>query len=98
MRTNLIEMLDDVNLPVHLGLDGSGELFGGAQQLVHTTSALRYAVFRHGVNFSGDPTRSTMLADLIRSLIKAMLSGMRLCCLVPLTCGFVRSACSRDAP
>jgi hypothetical protein len=38
MRTNLIEMLDDVNLPVHLGLDGSGELFGGAQQLVHTTS------------------------------------------------------------
>ena len=45
MRTNLINMLDELGIGSALGLRTSEQLFAGHSVLVHTTSAVRYATF-----------------------------------------------------
>ncbi|WP_409296943.1 hypothetical protein V1498_03585 [Peribacillus sp. SCS-26] len=53
MRKNLIEMLDGCGLPEHIGLSGAGELFGTRDDLLHTTSIIKYPVFKNGQNYTG---------------------------------------------
>ncbi|AJY74639.1 hypothetical protein [Paenibacillus beijingensis] len=55
MRTNLLRMLQELELHQALGLPDCESLFeGGATgKLLHTTSALRYPVFAGGRNYSG---------------------------------------------
>jgi hypothetical protein len=53
MRNNLVAMLDDLGLPVHLGISSSSELFSTASHLVYNTSILPYAVFYNQKNFNG---------------------------------------------
>ena len=45
MRTNLLQMLDELGVPRRLGLDSASDLFGCGWDLIHTTSILRYPVF-----------------------------------------------------
>jgi hypothetical protein len=53
MRMNLVSMLDELQVPSHLGIASSAFLFGEHHHLIHTTSAIRYAVFVNGENYTG---------------------------------------------
>jgi hypothetical protein len=53
MRKNLIEMLDQIELPAAIGLTSCASLFEEHSELLHTTSAIRYPVFVHGKNYTG---------------------------------------------
>jgi hypothetical protein len=53
MRTVLVRRLDGIGLPTALGVQSTGELFAGANSLVHMTSALRYTTLRDGKNYGG---------------------------------------------
>lgn len=53
MRTNLINMLDELRIPNHLGILSSACLFSESHHLLHTTSAIRYPVFIKGKNYTG---------------------------------------------
>jgi hypothetical protein len=54
MRTNLVTMLDALDLPRYLNLSSSDGLFSTNHHLVNTTSVIRYAVFVRGENYRGD--------------------------------------------
>lgn len=56
MRRNLIHMLDYIGLQRKLGLDSCVQLFSLSKHLLHSTSALRYPVFRNGRNYNGIPS------------------------------------------
>lgn len=53
MRKNLIDMLDQIDLPAAIGIEHSGSLFAERRDLLHTTSAIRYPVFLSGKNYTG---------------------------------------------
>ena len=53
MRKNLIEMLNQIGLPGAIGIESSGLLFEERRDLLHTTSVIRYPVFRQGKNYTG---------------------------------------------
>jgi hypothetical protein len=53
MRKNLTTRLDAIGLQTALGLDTVGWLFADRADLLHTTSAVRYPVFKDGKNYSG---------------------------------------------
>lgn len=63
MRPNLVGMLDHLGVNDWLGINSSDELFGSANHLVHTTSALRHPVFLKDENYNGTPnmTKHPML-------------------------------------
>lgn len=65
MRTNLVAMLDDLDVPHRLDLKTTASLFDTDARLLHATSALRYPVFVDGRNYAGSPspTRTPMLAS-----------------------------------
>ena len=58
LRNNLVALLDHIRLHELLGISSCADLFGPAAHLVHTTSALRFPVFRAGVNYNGNPDMS----------------------------------------
>jgi hypothetical protein len=53
MRKNLLEMLDEIDIPKAMRISSSDELFKEARKRVHTTSVLRYPVFVQGNNYTG---------------------------------------------
>lgn len=59
MRTNLTMMLNDLHLHESLGVQSCEALFDTAADLIHTTSALRYPVFKNSKNYSGSAPRPT---------------------------------------
>ncbi|WP_428909977.1 uracil-DNA glycosylase family protein [Niallia sp. Krafla_26] len=64
MRTNLVHMLDQCDLPRILGISKSSDLFGKSRSLLHTTSIIKHPVFIKGKNYTGhQPTinRSSLL-------------------------------------
>jgi hypothetical protein len=67
LRTNLVNQLNDWGVHKWLGLSSAAELFGPARHLVHTTSLLRFPVFRDGKKYEGTPdmTRHPMLRRLL---------------------------------
>lgn len=52
MRNNLIEMLDEINLPDKININSSSELFKN-NELLHTTSLIPYPVFIEDKNYNG---------------------------------------------
>ncbi|TLS36482.1 hypothetical protein [Pseudalkalibacillus caeni] len=68
MRKNLIAMLDELGLHKYLGISSSTELFGQANDLIHTTSVLPYPVFYKGKNYSGS-TPSIVKTELFRKYL-----------------------------
>lgn len=70
MRNNLIAMLDELELPKHLGLSSSSELFSTASHLVYTTSILPHAVFFNHQNFNGSRPnilKTEMLLEYVKT-------------------------------
>ncbi|MDN4526854.1 hypothetical protein [Fictibacillus fluitans] len=53
MRTYLIQMLDEMELPSFFELPDASALFGEERQLLHTVSLLKYPVFSNGKNYTG---------------------------------------------
>lgn len=53
MRKNLCQMLDQLHVNNYLGLTASAELFTDKAELVHTTSLIKFPVFKQGRNYSG---------------------------------------------
>jgi len=66
MRVNLVRMLDELELPPLLGINSTADLFDSASHLLHTTSAVRHPVFRHGENYTGSRPRLVQAPVLLR--------------------------------
>jgi hypothetical protein len=67
MRTNLVKMLDYLEVNDLLEIESTAELFSTRTDLVHYTSALRYPVLNQGVNYSGTPsmTKNAFLKNIV---------------------------------
>jgi hypothetical protein len=66
MRTNLIAMLNDLDVPRYLNVTSSDALFGEQHYLVNTTSVIRYAVFVKGENYKGDRPNMLRHPELLK--------------------------------
>jgi hypothetical protein len=71
MRKNLINMLDELNLPNYLGITSTSELFESSSHLVQTTSVLPYPVFYDGKNYSGSTPNIVKTAVLREYILQS---------------------------
>lgn len=67
LRPNLVALLDSIGLHQWLKVDSCDTLFGANASLLHSSSLLRHAVSKDGLNYSGapDPARSPFLRKQI---------------------------------
>ena len=68
MRKNLIDMLNDLHLNEHLGIENCTHLFDEECSLLHTTSLIPYPVFINGKNYTGhnpDILKSKILSTYV---------------------------------
>jgi hypothetical protein len=87
MRNNLIAMLDELELPRHLGISSSNELFGTASELVYTTSILPHAVFFDRQNFNGSRPnilKTEMLLEYVKNYFIKDISRIENPLIIPL--------------
>ena len=91
MRTNLINMLDELGIGPILGLKTSEQLFAEHNALMHTTSAIRYPTFIKGCgetyNYTGYSPRILQHAQLkayVESLLTEELERVAQSLIVPL--------------
>jgi hypothetical protein len=85
MRRNLISMLDDLGLQAALGVESSGDLFGGS--LLRTGSVLKYPVFRNGQNYTGHspkPEKHPALREMLDHVFASELKSVSNCLILPL--------------
>lgn len=68
MRNILVNMLDEIKLNELLDIDSCQELFNNKNDLVHTTSVLRYPVFIKGNNYNGS-TPNILKKDIFIDMI-----------------------------
>jgi hypothetical protein len=68
MRKNLIQMLDELELPGHLGLPSSAALFGSANHVVHTTGLIPYPVFYKNRNYTGS-TPNILTTEILKKYV-----------------------------
>ena len=69
MRTNLIAMLDELGLHKQLGLSSCAELFRTGNDILHTTSLVKYPCFYKGKNYSGH-TPAIGSSEILRKYIQ----------------------------
>lgn len=70
MRRNLVEMLDQLGVHECLGLASSAELFADQDFLLHTTSLIKFPIFKAGKNYSGSGPKilkDQLLTDYVRT-------------------------------
>ena len=87
MRTNLVEMLDELGLPPLLGPRSTGDLFGDHCHLLHTTSAVRYPLFVNDANYTGHSPkllRIPVLRGFVEHVLGPELRGLHHALIVPL--------------
>jgi uracil-DNA glycosylase len=87
MRSNMVKMLDAVDLPAALGIASCADLFAHQDTLVHTTSALRYPVFVDGKNYGGQNPqvrRSPLLIRYVREQLAPELEAVPDALILPL--------------
>jgi hypothetical protein len=73
MRKNLVTRMDGIGLHTVLGLDSTARLFAERADLLHTTSTIRYPVFKDGKNYGGyspDMVRHPLLRRFIDEYLK----------------------------
>ncbi len=68
MRRNLVAMLDALDLAAAFDVESLGALFDGPGTELHSTSALRYPVFRGGQNYTGYGPRIGRHVELTRTV------------------------------
>lgn len=69
IRRNLIKLLDSVGIERITGCSAEA-LFGPQRALLHTTSAVRYPVFRRGENYNG----SVIVKPVLRGFVETYLA------------------------
>ena len=72
MRRKLIEWLNGLDLPRHLGINDCEQLFEDRADLLHATSLFRYPVINKGKDYSGEspkPHRSEMLRAFMDAFV-----------------------------
>jgi uracil-DNA glycosylase len=86
MRTNLITMLDGIDLPSALDLPDSQALFEDRRDLADSTSAICHAVLVRGRNYSGTPAiaQHRVLTAAARQVLAANLAVAPDALIVPL--------------
>lgn len=87
MRSNLVFMLDQLELPQLLGIATSEELFQKQRHLLHTTSLLRYPVFKDMQNYTGSTPNLVNLPYLWETAylsIQEELEGLEQALIIPL--------------
>jgi hypothetical protein len=87
MRTNLIAMLDELDLGRHLGIESTAALFAAQASLVHATSVLRYPVFKAGKNYAGQnpkPVGHPFLRAMLERLCAPELESVPDALIIPL--------------
>lgn len=72
MRTNLVNLMDYLDINGLLDIATTASLFTTASSLVHFTSVLRYPVFINGKNYSGAP--HPFKAPLLKNALSFFLS------------------------
>lgn len=80
MRTNLIEMLDACGVNDALQLSTSQLLFSQCQNLMHTTSLIKYPVFIKGKNYTGHTpkiTQSSLLTEFAYQVFPKEIEEMK---------------------
>lgn len=77
MRTNLIDMLDRIDLPQELGISSSAELFGKRSDLLHTTSVVQYPTFVNGSNYSGSSPELRKVPILLQYVREVLAENFR---------------------
>lgn len=76
MRKNLIQMLDQLELPNYLPLSTSADLFGKSNHLIHTTGLLPYPVFYKGKNYTGSTPSIWKTAMLKKYVLKCFVEDV----------------------
>ena len=87
MRSNLVTMLDGLSIPHFLEIGSTSELFGRRFDLVHSTSVLRFPVFKNGDNYSGhspNPLRHSFLLAMVEQLLAPELNSIPKALVIPL--------------
>lgn len=77
MRTHLIQMLDEIGIASLFGLSSSAELFVKRADLLHTTSIIKYPVFKNDKNYTGHAPKMDqipMLQSYIEGIFQEELS------------------------
>lgn len=64
MRHNLCCMLDELGIASEFGLNSSAELFDDRTDLLHTTSIIKYPVFKNRKNYTGHTPKMERIAML----------------------------------
>ncbi len=98
MRKNLIATLDDIGVAQALGIASTVEIFGRSHPLLHSTSALRYPVFRNNKNYTGhipDPLKNDYLRSMTETILTEELRAVSPALVVPL--GKAANACVKHA-
>ena len=87
MKTNLIQMLDGLLVHHRLKVTSTEDLFGPRYDLLHTTSMLRYPVFKNGENYSGhspNPLKHIFLRAMIEKILVPELASVPDALVIPL--------------
>lgn len=87
MRANLVAMLDELGVQAMLGIASTSDLFSDHANLLHSTSALRYPVFKNGENYTGyspEPTRHPVLTWMLERVLAPELAQVPNALIVPL--------------
>tara|TARA_Y100001935_G_scaffold254512_1_gene263787 strand:+ start:103 stop:825 length:723 start_codon:yes stop_codon:yes gene_type:complete len=87
MRKNLIQMLDELKLNEKLNIKSSLSLFKESNHLLHTTSALKYPVFKNGKNYTGSspsPIKNSFLWEEINNGLVNEMSLFKSKLIIPL--------------
>lgn len=87
MRQNLIAMLDELGVQRYLGIASAASLFAEDACLVHSTSVLRYPVFKAGKNYAGQhpkPLAHPFLRAMLERVCAAELARVDAALIVPL--------------
>jgi hypothetical protein len=87
MRQNLVAMLDELRIGRYLGVESTAALFAERSDVLHSTSALRYPVFKAGKNYSGQhpkPVGHPFLRAMLERLCAPELARVPNALIVPL--------------
>lgn len=87
LRKNIIDMLDELELPKCLEINDSSELFGQRDDLLHTVSMIPFATFVKGKNYTGhspDLMKSELLMDYVKTFFYPQIDLLKDAFIVPL--------------
>ncbi len=98
MRNNLVSMLDEIGISDMLNIASTADVLGVPNEYIHTTSALRYPVFKEGRNYTGhgpNPLKNPFLTSMVEELLAEELERIAPTIVVPL--GKSAGLCVRHA-